>query len=90
MSLQLGIYTLLKMSSKLLLLLLFIPVLCIAQERTLMRGRVISGNLGIKNALLVNFSAQAETHTDSLGYFTIKAKTGDLLIAAAYNIEEKK
>lgn len=61
-----------------------------AQERTAIKGRVYTGVLGISDMLVVNFSAQTETRTDSLGYFTIKAKMGDLLILSDHRIETRK
>ncbi len=77
------------MISKLLLLLL-LPLGMAAQNRTLIKGRVVSGASGIKNVLVINDSAQAETRTDSLGFFTIKATTGDLFVLSDYKVKPVK
>lgn len=66
------------------------PLLCWAQDRHAVKGRIYSGSTGIKDVLVVNNNAQAETRTDSLGNFAIKAKVGDLIILSNYNIETKK
>ncbi len=61
-----------------------------AQERAAIKGRVYTGVVGISDMLVVNFSAQTETRTDSLGYFTIKARVGDLFILSDHRIETRK
>lgn len=66
------------------------PIMCWAQDRHAVKGRVYSGSLGVKDVLVVNNNAQAETRTDSLGNFTINAKVGDLIIASDFKIETKK
>ena len=79
------------MKSKLLyIVLLWLPLLAIAQERENIKGRVYSGNISMKDVLVVNNSAQIETRTDSLGNFTLKAKINDLLIVSDYKLEIRK
>lgn len=77
------------MKSKLLLLLL-LPLCMAAQKRDTVKGRVVSGASGVKNVLVINDSAQAETRTDSLGFFTIKAKTGDVFALSDYKVKPLK
>lgn len=77
------------MKSKLLLLLL-LPLCMAAQNRTLIKGRVVSGTSGVKNILVINDSAQAEIRTDSLGFFSIKAKTGDVFVLSDYKVKPLK
>lgn len=72
------------------ILLLIMPILSWAQDRHAVKGRVYSGSLGVKDVLVVNNNAQAETRTDSLGNFTINAKVGDLLIVSDFKVETKK
>jgi hypothetical protein len=72
------------------LVLFFMAAMAYGQERTLVKGKVYTGNYGVSDVLVVNFSAEAETRTDSLGNFTIKARTGDLLICSDYKIATRK
>jgi hypothetical protein len=78
------------MKNSFILFLLALPLLLQAQERQAVKGRVFSGNLGVKEALVVNFTTQAETKADSLGNFSLAVQTGDLLIISNYAIETKK
>ena len=73
-----------------LLLLLLIPAFCLSQTRPVIKGRVISGISGVKDVLVINNNAQAETRTDSLGNFSIKAATGDLFVISDYKVQSKK
>ena len=61
-----------------------------AQERIVIKGRIISDGMGVEDVLVVNYSAQHETRTDFAGNFSIKAQTGDLLIISDYKIDEKR
>lgn len=61
-----------------------------AQDRQPIKGLVYAGNYGVKDVLVVNFSAQAETRTDTLGRFTLKARVGDLLVLSYHTIETRK
>ncbi len=78
------------MRNSLALLFFMIPLLVLSQERQAVKGRVYSGSLGVKEALVVNFTTQAETKADSLGNFSLAVQTGDLLIVSNYAIETKK
>jgi hypothetical protein len=71
-------------------LLLFFQLVLLAQERQPVAGKVFAGSRGISDVLVVNFSAQAETRTDSLGHFKIKAQVGDLLILTDRKIETRR
>ncbi len=46
--------------------------------------------IGIRDVLVINNNAQAETRTDSLGNFTIKATVGDLFVISDAKVESKK
>lgn len=76
--------------NKLLFLLLSFSACLSAQERKAMQGRIVYGSLGIKDVLVVNNNAQAETRTDSLGNFTLNMQVGDLLIITDRKIETRK
>lgn len=78
------------MRSKLLLLLLLANILCYSQSRQVITGRVMYNSIGIKDVLVINNNAQAETRTDSLGNFTIKAAVGDLFVISDAKVENKK
>ncbi len=70
--------------------ILFMAISGMAQDRQPIKGLVYAGNYGVKDVLVVNFSAQAETRTDTLGRFTIKARVGDLLVISYHTIETRK
>ena len=78
------------LQNKFLLPALLLPVCLLAQQRLAVQGKVFAGNAGVPGVLIVNFTAQAETHTDSLGNFSLKMQVGDLLIASDRRIETKK
>lgn len=78
------------MRSKFLLSLLFVTVLCYSQGRQVITGRVMFNDIGIKDVLVINNNAQAETRTDSLGNFTLKATIGDLFVVSDPKVESKK
>lgn len=69
---------------------LFFPLVFFAQDRHLIKGRLVCGSIGVKDALVVNFNAEKETRTDSLGNFTLLVQTGDLLVFTDHKIAEKK
>ncbi len=69
---------------------LFCPLLLIAQQRTVISGKVVYGNYKTNPLLVVNVNAEKETYTDSLGNFTITARTGDLFAVSGINIRPKK
>lgn len=79
-----------KLAGAVVLLLLFLSFTGFAQDRQSVKGLVYAGNYGVKDILVVNFSAQAETRTDSLGRFTLKARVGDLLVLSYHTIETRK
>lgn len=72
------------------ILSLICPLLLIAQQRTVIAGKVIYGNYKTSPLLIVNISAEKQTYTDSLGNFTIAARTGDLFAVSGTNIRSKK
>lgn len=76
--------------NKLLCLLLLFSLGISAQERKPVQGRIVYGSLGLKDVLVVNNNAQAETRTDSLGNFSLKMQVGDLLIVSDRTIQTKK
>lgn len=72
--------------------LLLLPLFALSQQRPAINGRVVTENgiSGIDNVLVINYTAQRETYTDSLGYFTVNANLGDLLVISNHRILEKK
>lgn len=76
-----------KLATALMLLVCFLGT---GQERREVRGKVLSEGAGIADALVVNFTGQTETRTDSLGNFKLRLAIGDLLIISDYKIETKK
>ncbi|RZJ71494.1 MAG: hypothetical protein EOO45_11880 [Flavobacterium sp.] len=70
--------------------LLLLPFVLAAQERQMVKGRVMAGTFGIRDVLVVNINGERETRTDSLGNFSIIARTGDLFVASDFRIIAKK
>lgn len=77
------------MRIKLIILLIILPLLAYSQRQQ-QAGRIVYGNFGVKDVLVVNNNAQQETRTDSLGNFSLKMQVGDLLIVSDRKIETKK
>lgn len=67
------------MASKLhyVLLLCLVSTLAFAQQ---LKGRVVSGRMGVSNAFVINKGTGIETKTDNDGVFSIAAKPGDVLV----------
>jgi hypothetical protein len=57
----------------------FAVLLASAQE-SMLKGRVVSGKIGVPEAFVINKREGAETKTNPDGTFTIKAKPGDVLV----------
>lgn len=55
------------------------PILFYAQERKILHGRVTAGNIIIEGREVINLNSKAETRTDSLGNFYIKAAVSDTI-----------
>lgn len=64
-------------------LLLLNIALGFSQERTPLKGKVLSGSRGIANVFVINKANGTEAKTDYSGAFAIQAKPGDVL--AVYN-----
>lgn len=78
------------MKSKFLFVLLTLSFLGYSQEeRKIINGKVITGLYPVKDALVVNVSAQREVRTDSLGFFTLPAREGDSVAVSDFKIIQK-
>lgn len=78
------------MVKKLLLLFLLSPLLILAQNDSIIRGRIVSELKELEGVHIINITNIAGTVSDSEGYFTIKAKALDTLLFSAVFLEKKK
>jgi hypothetical protein len=78
------------MVKKLLLLFLLFPVLILAQNDSIINGRIVSELKELEGVHIINITNIAGTISDSEGYFTIKAKASDTLLFSAVFLEKKK
>ena len=79
------------MRSKIIYILFLLPIIVYAQgPQKALSGKVISGVFVLKGILVVNMNAQIETRTNSVGEFTIAAKTGDSIIVTNPGIVTKR
>lgn len=78
------------MVKKLLLLILLFPLLIMAQNDSIIKGRIVSDLKELEGVHVINITSIAGTITDSEGYFTIKAKASDTLLLSAVFLEKKK
>lgn len=76
------------MKTKLLCLLLLMPLLFFAQQRELLQGRVISDTIKAEYLNVKNISANVATVTDGEGKFVIHARVGDTLKVSGIIIKE--
>ncbi|MDO4728249.1 MAG: hypothetical protein Q4B43_04500 [Bacteroidota bacterium] len=56
----------------------------------ILNGKVEASGTSLKDVLVVNLSSQQETHTDTMGKFSIEGKEGDLLIFSSPLIYKKR
>ena len=68
------------MKFKLLIFFLIFQVIAFAQDRILIKGRLIYRNINVVAANVVNITAQINTITDGEGAFEIPVKTGDEVV----------
>lgn len=61
------------------LILLFIPVIALAQE-TAMKGRITNGSTPLESAHILNLSKEIQTISDDNGQFEIEASVADTLV----------
>lgn len=78
------------MHKKLLLLFLLVPLLILAQNDTIIKGRIVSDLKELEGVHIINITNIAGTVSDSEGYFTIRAKVSDTLLFSAVFLEKKK
>ncbi|MFC4739074.1 hypothetical protein ACFO3U_03620 [Flavobacterium ponti] len=78
------------MHKKLLLLFLFFPLLILAQNDTIIKGRIVSDLKDLEGVHIINITNIAGAVSDNEGYFSIKAKTSDTLLFSAVFLEKKK
>jgi len=72
------------------IIVFFIITSCFAQERTAFKGRVITGDTGMYNVLVINKKTGAEVKTNINGYFSIAAQPGDGLVVFSTKIVERQ
>lgn len=78
------------MHKKLLLFILIFPLLIIAQNDSIIKGKIVSEIKDLGGVHIINISNIAGTVSDNQGYFTIKAKVSDTLLFSAVFLEKKK
>lgn len=62
------------------LLLLFVTVSVLAQDKELFHGKILLDNVAVPNVFVINKNAGIETKTDVSGDFNIWASPGDVLV----------
>ncbi|WP_426486317.1 carboxypeptidase-like regulatory domain-containing protein [Flavobacterium sp. 2] len=60
------------------------------QERTLISGKIASGNSDLEGVYVVNAQTEVMTVTDALGSFSILANAGDTLVFSSIQFKEKR
>lgn len=78
------------MIKKLLLLILFFPILVLAQNDSIIKGRIVSELKDLEGVHIINLTHIAAAVSDKEGYFSIKAKESDTLLFSAIFLEKKK
>ena len=68
------------MNKLLSILLFFVCLPAVCQDRKALQGRVVTGDLAVPDVYVINKATALETKTDAQGNFTIQAKAGDLLV----------
>lgn len=63
---------------------------CFAQQNTFFKGRVVAGEAGAYNILVINKKTGDEVHTDINGNFSIAAKPGEGLVVYSPKIVERQ
>lgn len=75
------------MGSKLLYNVLFcFAFLVVSAQGNMLKGKVVSGRIGVPEAFVINKASGAETKTAADGTFTITAKPGDKLVVYSTKI----
>lgn len=67
----------------LLIFLLTVPGALMAQERTLLNGKISAAADGLEGVYVINRNADASVVTQLNGYFSIPARAGDTLVFSA-------
>ena len=79
------------MISRLLYFVLFFAaMLCQAQNRTPFAGKVMAGEMGVKDVFVINKKTGLETKTDYSGNFSIEAQAGDVIVVYTSKIQERQ
>jgi len=69
------------MKNKLLyIVMLFVTLTAVCQERKILEGKVVSDVTGVPNVYVINKTTGLEVKTDYKGFFTIEANPGDKLV----------
>jgi hypothetical protein len=78
------------MLKKLLFLISLFPLLLLAQNDSIINGKIVSEIKGLDGVHIINITNIAGAVSDSEGYFTIKARVSDTLLFSAVFLEKKK
>ncbi len=78
------------MVKQLLLFILLFPLSIVAQNDSIIKGRIVSELKELEGVHIINITSIAGAVSDSEGYFTIKAKPLDTLLFSAVFLEKKK
>ena len=78
------------MLKKILLLVLFFPLLVLSQKDSIVKGKIVSEIKDLEGVHIINISSIAGAVSDNEGYFSIKAKATDTLLFSAVFLERKK
>ncbi|MCI9843269.1 hypothetical protein [Flavobacterium pectinovorum] len=73
-----------------LVLFLCQTVLCQVQERTILKGRIISNTNDLEGVYVINAQTEAMVTTTADGFFSILAKSGDTLVFSSIQFKENK
>lgn len=75
------------MTKRLLLFLIFFPLVVLSQHDSIVKGKVVSESSLLDGIHVINLSKKNGAITDSRGYFQIKAKVLDTLQFSAVNLK---
>lgn len=75
------------MAKRLLLFLIFFPLVVLSQNDSIINGKIVSESSLLEGIHVINLSKRNGAVTDSRGYFQIKAKVSDTLQFSAVNLK---
>lgn len=78
------------MTKRLLLFLLFFPLVVLAQFDTIIKGKVVSTSSSLEGIHILNLNKSIGVATDDRGYFAIRVAVGDTLQFSAIHLVATK